>query len=61
MIHFVQDGTRLYDKYTTSDDNKKYIDDYGSGVFPKQKVRKLYNTKYQKTSSNWHYVLKMTI
>ena len=54
----MQDGTRLYDKYTTSDDNKKYIDDYGSGFFPNQNVRKLHNAKYQKTYSNRYYVLK---
>ena len=34
------------------------MDDDGSGVFPKQKFRKLYNKKYQKTYSNWYYVLK---
>ena len=39
----------------------KYIDDDMRGVFPKQKVRKLHNTKYQKTYSNQYYVLKMTI
>ena len=33
------------------------IDD-GSGVFPKQKVRKLYNAKYTNTYSNLYYVLK---
>ena len=48
FLHFVHHGTRFYDKYITSDDRKKYMDDYGSGVLPKQKVRKLYNTKYQK-------------
>ena len=51
-------GTRFYDKYITSDDRNKYIDDDRSGVFPKQNVRKRYNTKYQKTYSNWYYVLK---
>ena len=37
---------------------KKNIDDDGSGVFPKQKVRNIYNAKYQKTYSNQYYVLK---
>ena len=37
------------------------MDDYGSGIFPKQEVRKLYNAKYQKTYFNQYYVLKMTI
>ena len=34
------------------------MDNDGSGVFPKQKVRKLYNEKYQKTYSNRYYILK---
>ena len=40
FLHFVHHGTRFYDKYITSYDRKKYMDDDGSGVFPKQKVRK---------------------
>ena len=32
--------------------------DDGSGVLPKQTNRTLYNTKYQKTYSNWYFVLK---
>ena len=32
FIHFVHNGTIFYDKYITSDDRKKYIDDDGSGV-----------------------------
>ena len=43
--------------YITSDDRKNYIDDDGGGIFPKQKVRKLYNAKYQKTYSNRYYVM----
>ena len=34
------------------------MDDDGSGIFPKQRVRKLYNAKYQKTYSNRYFVLK---
>ena len=34
------------------------MDDDGSGVFPKQKFGKLYNTKYKNTYSNRYYVLK---
>ena len=37
---------------------EKYIDDDGSGVFPKQEVRKKYNSKYQLTYSNQYYVMK---
>ena len=33
FLHFVHNGTIFYDKYITSDDRKKYIDDDGSGVF----------------------------
>ena len=39
------------------DDRKKYIDDDGSGIFPKQRVRLIYNDKYQKTYYNRNYVL----
>ena len=35
FLHSVHHGTRFYDKYITSDDKKKYIDDDGSGVFQK--------------------------
>ena len=31
FIHFVHNGTIFYDKYITSDDRKKYIDDDGRG------------------------------
>ena len=37
---------------------KKCMDDDGSGIFPKQYVINLYNTKYQKTYYNRYYVLK---
>ena len=42
-LHFVHHGKIFYDKYITSDDRKKCIDDDGSGFISKQKVRKLYN------------------
>ena len=58
LIHFVNYGTRFYDKYITSDNRKKYLDNDRSDVFPKQKFRKLYNEKYQKNYSNQYYVLK---
>ena len=57
-IHFVHNSTRFYDKYVSSGNKKIYIDDDGSGVFPKQKVINLYNSKYQKNYSNQYYVLK---
>ena len=34
------------------------MDDDGGGDFPNQKVRKIYNAKYQKTYSNLYYVLE---
>ena len=43
FLHFVHNGTRFYDKYTSYKNWLKYIDDYGSGVLPKQLVRKKYN------------------
>ena len=33
FIHSLHNGKIFYDKYITSDDKKKYIDDDGSGVF----------------------------
>ena len=58
FIQFVHYRTKFYDRYITSDDGNKYMDDYGSGISPKQKFRKLYNAKYQNTYSNRYYVLK---
>ena len=40
-----------------SDERNKYIDDDRSGIFPKQKIRQLYNAKYQKKYYKKHYVL----
>ena len=48
FIHFVHNGTRFYDKYISSKNRLKYIDDDGSGVFPKLLVRNKYNSIYQK-------------
>ena len=45
-LHFVHNGTIFYDKYITSDNRNKFVDDYGSGAFVKQKVRNRYNAKY---------------
>ena len=36
FLHFVHNGKIFYGKYISSDNKKKYIDDDGSGVFPKQ-------------------------
>ena len=44
--------------YISSKNKRKYIDDDGSGFFPKQDVRKKYNSKYQLTYSNQYYVMK---
>ena len=59
FLHFVRHGTSFYDKYITYDDKKKYIDDNGSRIFPKQNIRNIYNAKYQETYSNQYYVLKI--
>ena len=58
FLHFVHKCTKFNEKYITSDDKKKYIDHDGSGVVPKQYVRKRYNAKYKKTYSNQYYVLE---
>ena len=39
-------------KYIKSDDRKKYTDNDGSGIIPKQKVRQIYNEIFQKTYFN---------
>ena len=54
----VYHGRMFYEKYITSDYRKKYIDDDGIHIYPKQMLRKLYNEKYQKTFSNQYYGLK---
>ena len=46
FLHFVHNGPRFYEKYISSKNKKQYIVDDGSGVFPKQEVRKKYNSKY---------------
>ena len=58
FLHFVHNGTRFYEKYISSKNMTKYIDDDGSGVSPKQQVRKKYNSKYQLTYSNRYYVME---
>ena len=58
FLHFVHHGTIFYYKCISSNDRKKYIHDDGSGIFSKQKVRKKYNEKYQKSDSNRYHVLK---
>ena len=58
FLHFLHNGTIFYDKYISSKHRKIYIDDGGIGVFPKQQVRKKYNSKYKITYSNRYYVMK---
>ena len=48
---------KFYDIYIKCADRKIYIDDDGSGIFPEQKVRKLYSEKYQETYANRNYVI----
>ena len=52
LLHFFYHDTRFYDKYIRSYDRKKYMDDDGSSVLPKQTDRKFYNARYQKTYLN---------
>ena len=54
----MHNGTRFYDKYISSENRLKYIDDDVSGAIPKLLVRKWYNTIYRNTYSNHYYVLK---
>ena len=59
LLHFVNNVTNFYDKYIYTDDRKKYIDYDGSGIFQKQKDRKLYNAKYQNTCGNKCHVVSV--
>ena len=43
FLHLLHHGTKFYDKYIKYDDRNKYTDNGWSGIFPKQKVIKLYN------------------
>ena len=54
----MHNGTRFYDKYISTENRLKYMDDDGSGVLPKILVRKWYNARYQKNYSNRDYFLK---
>ena len=45
-------------KNISSKHKKKYINDEGGGVFPKQKVRNKYNSRYQLTYSKRYFVIK---
>ena len=45
--------TNIYNILTEKD-----IHDDGSGIFPKQKVRNIYNAKYHATYANPNFVLK---
>ena len=58
FIQFIHHGTIFYDKYITSDNKKKYIDDDGISIFPKQKIKNIYNARYQNDYSNKYYVPK---
>ena len=48
FLHFVQNGTKFYEKYISTKNRLKYIDDYGSGVIPKILVINWYNARYKK-------------
>ena len=40
FLHFVHHGTIFYDKYVTSYDKNKYIDDNGSGVLQTKRLER---------------------
>ena len=61
FLHFVHNGTKVYDKYISTKNWLKIIDDDGSGVLPKILVRKWSNARYQKSYSNHEFVLKMIV
>ena len=54
----MHNGTKFYDKYISTKNRIKCIDDDGSGFLPKQMVRKKYNARNQNTYSNRNFVLQ---
>ena len=52
FLKFLHHGTKMYDKYIKSENRNKYIDDDGTGIFPKQTVGQIYNENYLKTCFN---------
>ena len=59
-IKYVHHGTKFYDKYINTDDRIN-IDDDGSSIFPYQKERNIYNTKYKETYGNRRYLFPYQI
>ena len=46
----------FYNKYINTEDRRKYIDDYGSDIFPIIKDKNIYTKKYQETYRNRSHV-----
>ena len=59
--HFVQCGTKFYEKYMSSKNQLKYFDDNGSGLLPKIVAKKWKNLKDHRSYSHREYLKKMTI
>ena len=58
FLLFVHNAKKLYDKYISTKNRLKYIDDDGSGVLPKILVKKSNKARYQKSYSNREFVLR---
>ena len=57
FLRFVNHGNKFYNRYIKYDGRTKYIDDNGSSVKPKYKVRNIYHSKYQHIYGNKSYVI----
>ena len=53
--HFVQCGTKFYEKYMSSQNQQKYFDYNGSGLLPKIVARKWKNLKDHRSYSHRDY------
>ena len=56
FLHFVHNGTKVYDKYISTKNRLNYFDDNGSGVLPKIIAKKWFNTKDHRSYSHREYV-----
>ena len=57
FLHFVQCGTKFYEKYMSSQNQLKHFDDNGSGLLPKIVAKKWNNLKDHRSYSYCEYVL----
>ena len=55
FLHFVQCGTKFYEKYMSSQNQQNYFDDNGSGLLPKIVAKKWERNSDHRTYSHREY------